>query len=98
MRRQDIVQRLGRLLLFAGVLAVLGGRGLVAQTTTGTIRGYVKDPNGAPLSQRIARGSPIRPKVNDPIRRPGFPGQHPIETCPAFGRHFPFEPLAHLEL
>ena len=50
MRRQDIVQRLGRLLLFAGVLAVLGGRGLVAQTTTGTIRGYVKDQNGAPLS------------------------------------------------
>src|SRR3981189_1161727 len=48
------------------------------------------------LPQRIARGSPIRPKFNDPIRRPRFPGQHPIEACPAFGRHFPFEALAHL--
>src|SRR5882724_9819707 len=50
------------------------------------------------LPQRISRGSPVRPKINDPIRRPRFPGQHPIETCPAFGRHCPFEALAHLEL
>ena len=48
MRRQEIVRRLG-LLLFAGILAVFGGHGLAAQTTTGTIRGSVKDENGAPL-------------------------------------------------
>ena len=50
------------------------------------------------LPQRIARGSPIRPKINDPIRRPRFPGQHPIEACPAFGRHFRFKPASNLQL
>ena len=50
MRCQDIGQRLGRLLLLAGILAAFGGRGLAAQTTTGTVRGYVKDQNGASLS------------------------------------------------
>ena len=27
--------------------------------------------------------SPVRPKINDPIRRPRFPGKHLIEPCPA---------------
>ena len=50
MRRQEIVRRLGGLLLLAGVLAATSVGPLTAQTTTGTIRGYVKDQNGAPLS------------------------------------------------
>src|SRR5438309_1488 len=50
MRRQEIVRRLGSVLLLAGILAAVSVGRLVAQTSTGTIRGYVKDANGAPLS------------------------------------------------
>ena len=54
-----------------------------------------------PPDPEILQGSPaaatFRPKINDPICRPRFPGQHAIEPCPAFGRHFHFEASARLE-
>ncbi|PYO38161.1 MAG: hypothetical protein DMD29_14145 [Gemmatimonadetes bacterium] len=50
MRRQEIVRRLGGLLLLAGILAATSVGRLTAQTTTGTIRGFVKDQNGTALS------------------------------------------------
>jgi len=49
------------------------------------------------LPQRIARGSPIRPKINDPIRRPRFPGKHPIDPGPAFGPRLRLKALAGFE-
>ncbi len=50
MRRQNMVWRLGSLLLLAGVLAAASAGRLAAQTSTGSVRGYVKDQNGSPLS------------------------------------------------
>ena len=58
-------------------------------------RPHPPDPD---LPQRIARSIPVRPQINDPIRRSRFPGQHPIEPCPAFGCHFRLKPLSNLEL
>ncbi len=41
--------RAGRLLLLGGVLAASLARNAAAQTSTGSIRGYVTDSSGAPL-------------------------------------------------
>src|SRR3989442_7743203 len=57
MRRQEIVRRLGGLLLLAGILAATSVGRLTAQTSTGSVRGYVRDENGAPLA-----GSDIQAK------------------------------------
>jgi len=50
MRIHTFVRHAGRLLLLLAALAAPSARRAAAQTTTGTIRGYVKDQNGAPLS------------------------------------------------
>ncbi len=57
MRRQEIVRRLGGLVLLAGLFAATSVGRLTAQTSTGTVRGYVRDENGAPLA-----GSDIQAK------------------------------------
>lgn len=49
MRLEAFVRRLGRVLSVVAALTAATGPGAHAQTTTGTIRGYVKDQNGAPL-------------------------------------------------
>jgi len=41
--------RAGRLLLLGGVIAASLARNAAAQTSTGSIRGYVTDSSGAPL-------------------------------------------------
>ena len=42
-------------------------------------------PPGPDILQGIARTISFRPAINDTIRRPRLPGQHPIDPCPALG-------------
>jgi hypothetical protein len=63
---------LGRALAFFGFL-ILAADHIAAQTTTGTIRGYVRDQNGAPLAgassglpgvARMSGADPERPQCH----------------------------------
>jgi hypothetical protein len=49
------------------------------------------------LPQRVGRGIPVRPEINDPIRRTRFPGKHPIDPSPAFGSRLRLKSLASFE-
>src|SRR6267143_1175504 len=50
MRVFVLLRHAGRLMLLGGVLAVSLARNAPAQTSTGSIRGYVTDSSGAPLA------------------------------------------------
>ncbi len=49
MRVDSLLRNAGRLTLLGGVLAIVLARGAPAQTSTGSIRGYVTDSSGAPI-------------------------------------------------
>jgi len=49
MRVDSLLRNAGRLTLLCGVLAIVLARGAPAQTSTGSIRGYVTDSSGAPI-------------------------------------------------
>jgi outer membrane receptor protein involved in Fe transport len=50
MRVDSLLRNPGRLALLCGVLAMAVARGAPAQTSTGSIRGYVTDSSGAPIA------------------------------------------------
>jgi outer membrane receptor protein involved in Fe transport len=50
MRVDSLLRNPGRFALLCGVLAMALGRGAPAQTSTGSIRGYVTDSSGAPIA------------------------------------------------
>ena len=58
-------------------------------------RPHPSDPN---LPQRIARSIAVGTQINHPFRPSRFPGKHPIELCPAFGRHLGFKAVPDLKL
>ncbi|MGY3146478.1 hypothetical protein ACVWYQ_003477 [Bradyrhizobium sp. USDA 3397] len=55
-------------------------------------------PSDPHFPQRVSHGLPVRSQVNDPVRRPGLPGQHPVEPRPAFDSHLCLETLADFKL
>src|SRR3989475_6349252 len=50
MRVHSLLRVAGRTVLLAGVVASSFARGATAQTSTGSIRGYVTDSSGAPIA------------------------------------------------
>src|SRR5258708_39953346 len=66
--------RAGRLLLLGGVLAASLARNAAAQTSTGSIRGYVTDSSGGPLegARVVAAGPAGRAKSQQTALRPRF--------------------------
>ena len=60
MRVDSLWRSAGRLVLLLGVLATALARGAPAQTSTGSIRGYVTDSSGAPISgARVVAVNPL---------------------------------------
>jgi outer membrane receptor for ferrienterochelin and colicin len=60
MRVESLWRSAGRLVLLCGVVAMTLARGAPAQTSTGSIRGYVTDSSGAPISgARVVAVNPL---------------------------------------
>src|SRR5258708_19535086 len=54
-------------------------------------------PTNPDLPQWIARNIAGGTKIDNALSRSRFPGEHPVEPCPAFCGHFRLKPASNLQ-